>query len=205
MIEINNILDVEKHLDGIDVVIFDLDDTLYSEKDYVRSGYNAIAKAYPNIKDLSQKLWNVFLDKKPAIDYVLEQEGLLKEKENCLAIYRNHKPTISLYPGVYEMLQRISKTKKLGIITDGRIEGQKAKIEALGLEELFNRIIITDELGGIEFRKPNTKAFILMKEYFNSEYSKMCYVGDNINKDGFAPKQLGIIFIFYKNCEGLYV
>lgn len=204
MIEIDNILDVEKHLDGIDVVIFDLDDTLYLEKDYVRSGFDTIARAYPNIKDLSQKLWDAFLEKKPALDYVLEQEGLPKEKNNCLAIYRNHKPAISLYPGVYEMLQRIGKTKKLGIITDGRIEGQKAKIEALGLEELFGRIIITDELGGTEFRKPNTKAFVLMKGYFNTEYEKMCYIGDNIKKDSIAPEQLGMKFIHFQNKDGLY-
>lgn len=204
MIEIDNILDVEECLDGIDVVIFDLDDTLYSEKDYVRSGYDAIAKAYPKIKDLSQKLWNAFLDKKPAIDYVLEQEGLLKEKDNCLAIYRNQKPIISLYSGVYEMLQRIGEDKKLGIITDGRIEGQKAKIEALGLEVLVDKIIITDELGGIEFRKPNIKAFVLMKEYFNTEYEKMCYIGDNIKKDGIAPEQLGMTFVCFQNKDGLY-
>lgn len=204
MIKIDNILDVEKHLDGIDVVIFDLDDTLYSEKDYVRSGFDTIARAYPNIKDLSQKLWDAFLEKKPALDYVLEQEGLPKEKDNCLAIYRNQKPTISLYPGVYEMLRRIGKTKKLGIITDGRIEGQKAKIEALGLEQLFGKIIITDELGGIEFRKPNTKAFVLIKEYFNTEYTKMCYIGDNLAKDSFAPNELGIKFFYFYNKEGLY-
>ena len=47
MITITNILDVEKHLDAIDTVIFDLDDTLYSEKDYVRSGFNAVAEAFP--------------------------------------------------------------------------------------------------------------------------------------------------------------
>ena len=204
MIEIDNILDVEKHLNGIDVVIFDLDDTLYSEKDYVRSGYDAIAKAYPNIKDLSQKLWDAFLDQKPSIDFVLEQEGLLKEKDNCLAIYRNQNPTISLYPGVYEMLQRIGKDKKLGIITDGRIEGQRAKIKVLGLEHQFDRIIITDELGGIEFRKPNTKAFVLMKEYFNIKYTKMCYIGDNIKKDSIAPEQLGMKFIHFQNKDGLY-
>lgn len=204
MIEIDNILDVEKHLNGIDVVIFDLDDTLYSEKDYVKSGYDAVAKAYPDIKDLSRKLWNAFLDKQTAIDYVLEQEGLLEEKDNCLAIYRNQRPDISLYSGVFEMLQRIGKNKKLGIITDGRIEGQKAKIKALDLEQLFDKIIITDELGGIEFRKPNLKAFVLMKTYFNVEYTKMCYIGDNIKKDGIAPEQLGIEFIHFQNKDGLY-
>ena len=41
MLTITNILEVEQHLDGIVGVIFDLDDTLYSEKQYVRSGYKA--------------------------------------------------------------------------------------------------------------------------------------------------------------------
>ena len=44
MIEVERILDIEQYLYGIDTVLFDLDDTLYSEKDYVKSGYCAIAK-----------------------------------------------------------------------------------------------------------------------------------------------------------------
>ena len=97
MIEIESILDVEKYIDDSDVVIFDLDDTLYSEKDYVRSGYKAIGKAYPSINDFSNRLWSAFLEGKQAIDYVLEQENLLSEKDNCLKIYRFHKPEIDLY------------------------------------------------------------------------------------------------------------
>ena len=46
MIVIDNILDLEKHIDGLDAVIFDLDDTLYSEKEYVRCGYRRIADYY---------------------------------------------------------------------------------------------------------------------------------------------------------------
>lgn len=34
------------YIDGLKAVIFDLDDTLYSEKDYVKSGYAAIAKVF---------------------------------------------------------------------------------------------------------------------------------------------------------------
>lgn len=44
MVIITNILEVEQHLDGITGVIFDLDDTLYSEKQYVRSGYKAVSE-----------------------------------------------------------------------------------------------------------------------------------------------------------------
>ena len=39
MLEISDILEVRKHIEGLKAVIFDLDDTLYSEKEYVRSGY----------------------------------------------------------------------------------------------------------------------------------------------------------------------
>ena len=204
MIEISNILDVEKHIDGVDVVLFDLDDTLYPEKDYVKSGFDAIGRAYPNVKGLSKKLYLAFLDNKSAIDYVLEQEGLLKEKENCLFIYRNHRPTIKLFPCVYEMLKRIGKQKKLGLITDGRVSGQKSKIEVLGLDRIMDKIIITDELGGVEYRKPSTKSFFLMKEFFDSDYKKMCYVGDNFKKDSIAPKALGIRFIFFNFKDGIY-
>lgn len=204
MIEIGNILDVENHLDGIDVVIFDLDDTLYLERDYVRSGFEAIAKKYPNVNELFEKLWDAFLDGKQAIDYVLEKEGLLSEKDNCLNIYRFHTPNIKLQQGVKEMLLRLKTNKRLGLITDGRVEGQKAKIDALGISSFFDKIIITDELGGTEFRKPNSKAFILMKEYFLSDYRNMCYIGDNFKKDSVAPDKLGMKFIHFKNVNGLY-
>ena len=58
------------------------------------------------------------------------------------------------------------KTKgiKVGIITDGRPEGQRNKIEALGLD--IDDVIITDELGGTQFRKPCDIAFrILMTRW----------------------------------------
>lgn len=50
MIEITNILDAEKHIEGFEAVIFDLDDTLYSEKDYIKSGVSAVADFFPIIQ-----------------------------------------------------------------------------------------------------------------------------------------------------------
>ena len=70
MVIITNILEIEQHLDGIKSVIFDLDDTLYSEKQYVRSGYKAVAKRMGN-KALADKLWTYFEKGKPAIDELL--------------------------------------------------------------------------------------------------------------------------------------
>ena len=76
MIEITSITEVKKYLQGLKAVIFDLDDTLYSEKEYVRSGYHAIANALPQVEQLEEKLWTAFEQKKPAIDAVLIDEGI---------------------------------------------------------------------------------------------------------------------------------
>lgn len=201
LIEIDDILDVEKHIDGLDAVIFDLDDTLYSEKEYVRSGYKKLAKKFgePEIED---ELWSAFVRHEPAVDVVLEKHGLSDRKAEALGIYRNQDPDIHPYPGVLEMLKRIEKSKKVAIITDGRPEGQRAKLRALGLEKV--PFVITDELGGVEYRKPNLKAFKMMFEKLNTLPEYAAYIGDNIHKDFIAPEKLGMWCIWFKNKDGLY-
>lgn len=207
MITINRILDCEQYLADIDAVIFDLDDTLYSEKDYVRSGYAAVAKAFPQIEDMEGKLWRAFLQKLPAIDSVLEREELFtpENKEKALRAYRTHSPEITLYPGVAELLLRLKQTKKLGLITDGRPEGQYLKIVALDISKYFCKIIVTDELGGPAFRKPNETAFHRMQQALQVPFEKMVYIGDNTRKDFVAPQKLGMRSCYFANPDGLYV
>lgn len=207
MIEIQRITDIQRHLDGLKAIIFDLDDTLYSEKEYVKSGYAAVAQELPNVKNAAEKLWKAFLKKKPAIDELLYSENIYSEelKQKCLKAYRYHYPDIHLYDNVKEMLTLLhQKGFLIGIITDGRFEGQRAKIRSLGLQLMADEIIITDEIGGVECRKPNEKAFVLMRERMKVKFSEMCYVGDNINKDFIAPEKLGMKTFFIKNPNGLY-
>lgn len=199
---VKDILDVEKYFSNIDAVIFDLDDTLYSEKQYIRSGYKKIAE-YFNIPDMEEEMWNCFENGGKAIDEVLKAHGLISKKEQALYIYRFQEPKISLYSGVGELLIRIKKKKKIGIITDGRPEGQRAKLKALNIN--VDKMIITDELGGAEYRKPNPKAFEIMQKELNTEFEKMVYIGDNIKKDFIAPQKLGMKYIWFKNPDGLYV
>lgn len=208
MLEISDILEVKEHIEGLKAVIFDLDDTLYSEKEYVRSGYGKIAKVIPQVEDAAEKLWTLFEEKKPAIDELLKKEKIDSEevKQACLHAYRYQIPDIHLYEGVAKMLKEFRASGlKLGIITDGRPEGQRAKLQVLALENLVDEIIVTDEFGGAEFRKPNPIAFETMKERLGVEYAEMCYVGDNTKKDFIAPDQLGMRSIWFKNVDGLYV
>ncbi len=207
MIGIQKITDVMQHIEGLKAVVFDLDDTLYSEKEYVRSGYRAVAKQLPQVKEAEQKLWTAFENKQSAIDGVLISEGIFTDelKQKCLETYRYHQPDIHLYDGVVEMLIELRrKGYLLGIITDGRPEGQRAKIAALGIDEYVDHIIVTDELGGVKYRKPNEKAFVIMKEQFGVEYAEMCYVGDNTSKDFIACEKLRIQSVYFDNQDGLY-
>lgn len=207
MLEINNLINSKEYLLQNAVVIFDLDDTLYSEKDYVRSGFREISRHYKNIKNMSDKLWYAFENGEKAIDSVLKEEGLHSPEtvSRCLDLYRNHYPDITIYPEAEKLLCILkSNGVRLGMITDGRPEGQRAKIAALGIQQYFEKIIITDELGGIGFRKPDTKAFEEMQKHFNTPYSTMVYVGDNPKKDFIAPEKLGMNSVYFKNPRGLY-
>lgn len=184
----------------IKAVIFDLDDTLYSEKDYIRSGFNAIEK---ECGISAESLWKAFEQNKPAIDTVLADYGKEEQRDRCLAVYRRHKPSIKPYPGVTDLIDNLKqKGLFVGIVTDGRPEGQRNKIEALGLN--VDKLIITDELGGPEFRKPCDIAFRIIQKVANIEFNQMIYVADNPLKDFIAPHQLGMKSIYFKNPNGLY-
>lgn len=185
-------------------VIFDLDDTLYSEKQYVRSGYKAVAKLLGD-EALADRLWTYFENGKPAIDELLNELGCMGRKEECLEAYREQIPEITLYDGVVDLILELkSKGIKVGIITDGRVSGQKRKLQALGLDKLIDDIIITDELGGTQFRKPCDIAFRIMQCRWGIPFEQIIYVGDNPTKDFQACRQLGMRWTYFRNENGLY-
>lgn len=190
----------------IKAVIFDLDDTLFSEKDYVKSGFSAVEKELPQVNDAYEKLLGAFKDGHAAIDKVLCDEGIFTSelKNKCVLAYRSHFPKIELYEGVCEMLSSLRKMGiKLGIITDGRPDGQRNKIKALGLEALVDEIIVTDELGGAIFRKPCDISLRIMQRKLGVPFESMVYVGDNLTKDLIAPRQLGMRAVWFDNPESV--
>ena len=70
---------------------------------------------------------------------------------------------------------------------------------------MVDDIIITDELGGVQFRKPCDIAFRIMITRWRMNPADVIYVGDNPAKDFQAPKQLGMKWLLYQNVDGLYL
>lgn len=185
----------------IKVVLFDLDDTLISELGYIKSGYKEVSK-YLSMKykfnedDTFKSLNNLFNESSQNVfNNFLEKENISYNSDDIkelVKIYRNHNPNIDFYDDVLDVFHDLRKLGiRLGIITDGYKETQLKKIEALGLDELVDKIIVTDELGR-EYWKPHPKSYQMMKEHFNVKYSEMIYIGDNVLKDFVSPEKLGM-------------
>lgn len=192
---------IEEGAGAVKGIIFDLDDTLYSEKEYVKSGYKAVSEYLGS--GYEDRLWCFFCAGQPAIDELLKELGRETEKAYCLDVYRSHKPNIHLYNGVADVIAMLKERGiKVGIITDGRPEGQRNKLEALGLD--VDDVIITDELGGVQFRKPCDIAFRIMMTRWRLNPADIIYVGDNPAKDFQAPQQLGMRSLWLKNADGIH-
>ena len=197
--------------DDIEAVIFALDDTLYSEKSYLRSGFRALARHLPNINHCFNRLCVALEKGHMPIEEVLKEEGIYSEEllEECLQVVREHEPSIKLYEGVEDILKELHRKKKMiGIITDGEPTKQRNKIKALGLDLLVDEIIVTDELAGNGnvkvFRKPNDLAYLIMRRRLDIPLRNMAFVGDNIETDFVAPKKLGMKCYLYENEDRLY-
>lgn len=185
----------------IKAVVFDLDDTLIPETDYVKSGFRAIGNELNDVM-LADKLWSLFEKNR---ENVYQRAGLSEEMcQKCIEIYRSHKPDIRLSEETESLLKELKgEGIKLGVITDGRPTGQWNKISALGLDKIMDKIIVTDELGGENFRKPNPRAFEIMREALNVEFDEMMYVGDNPQKDFYIGSVYPIVTVQVRG-SGIY-
>jgi carbamoyl-phosphate synthase large subunit len=57
---IKTLSEADIYVSDMKAVILDLDDTLYNEIDYIKSGYRNIAEKYPQIPEAEQELWQYF-------------------------------------------------------------------------------------------------------------------------------------------------
>ena len=197
----------------IKAVVFDLDDTLISEKEYIKSGFKVISQKISKEYNLdNQYVYRLLIDlfnenAKNVFNRLLDKLNIKYNDEYIKELiheYRGHMPQISLYEDAKEILAYLYNTDlKLGIITDGYAITQRNKLKVLDIEKNFDYVVITDELGR-EFWKPHRKPYDIVKEQLGLEYEEMVYVGDNITKDFITANKLGMTTICIVRGEGLY-
>lgn len=174
------------------VVLFDLDDTLYKEIDFLCSAYRNISTEIEQrftVHQVYEQMIRDYRDHQDVFLQVIDRIGGGLDKSYLLDRYRSHIPQIRLD---HETLLCLSALKDrnipMGLITDGRSVTQRNKIRALGLHTWIEdtNIIISEEFGS---EKPSERNY----RYFEERYPDchFWYVGDNLRKDFVTPNRLG--------------
>ncbi|WP_161626669.1 HAD family hydrolase [Desulfatiglans anilini] len=194
-------------------VIFDLDDTLYPEQEFVLSGFRSVSKwaqVHLNIpeRESFRILTQLFSEgvRGDTFNRWLEIHGRSQEIiPSLLRVYREHKPCIKPFPEVTNILSDLRKNYQIGLLSDGYFSVQQAKLLSLGLSDFFDVILFTDELGRANWKPSITPFREISRRLGLDNPVQAVYVGDNPVKDFFGAKQIGMGTIWIKRDKGEYV
>ena len=170
------------------VICIDLDDTIYSEFEFFKSG---VKHSFAHFLNEELKDDSLFLQLNSNwIEHITEKSCVYKNE--VLNFYRNHIPRLKLPIESEWFLNKIKKySLPIVLITDGRSITQRNKLSALGILDYFNLIVISEEFGS---EKPCIDSFKKVMNFFDENYN-FIYIGDNTNKDFIGPNQLSWLTI----------
>ena len=179
-------------------LVFDLDDTLYPEATYARSGLRAAgtwAEQELAIPGLVEVLLSIFESGRRGdiFDAALLQAGKHGGPDvvaRMVDVYRRHEPELALFEDAAWALMRYGSIAPLAILTDGYADVQRAKVTALGVANRFRHIVYTDALGGRDAWKPSPVGIADIEQAV-PEARAFVYVADNPSKDFVAPNARG--------------
>jgi putative hydrolase of the HAD superfamily len=181
------------------IVALDLDDTLYPEETYVRSGFRAVARAlaarWPVEEQHAFSIMWESLEREgrgAQFDRVVEELGLTGRQSvtRLVRVYRHHQPDIELPEDSRAAIEAL-QPRPLYIVTDGHKTVQQRKIDALGLSPYLRHAYVTHRYG-IHHRKPSPRVFELMMRRERVGPQEIAYVGDDASKDFRGIRPLGI-------------
>jgi putative hydrolase of the HAD superfamily len=184
-------------------IVFDLDDTLYPEREYVLSGFRAVAHwaaahlaipfevGYAELKLLFEQGVRGDTFNRWLAMHQLPPDHWVPQ---LVRSYREHTPVLAPFSGVPELLGSLCQRYRLGLLSDGYLAVQQRKLAALGLERHFDAIVFSDEWGRAAW-KPSVKPFQELLECLQLNAFSALYVADNPLKDFLGARQVGMFTI----------
>lgn len=181
-------------------VLFDLDDTLYRELDFVEQAMRNVARfvglrTRHNVEAVTNDLLSIMRTdgRGQVFDEFLDQRGLPAGWiAPMLYTYRRTAPNLQLYEDVVPLLTALREQDiQTGIVTDGKAVVQSAKVAALDLDRLVDAVVLTDVIGP-DAEKPSTTGFNVALELLQSRPDQSVYVANDLRKDFLGPRKLGM-------------
>lgn len=189
----------------VKVVGFDLDNTLFDQAEYEFPIFEKIARLTEKQYGMDAKQYfsamSTLYRRGEKSDFfgkaLLEISEHPSDWENfvvssVLPAYREYSAdTLSLSPLGATLLDLVQhKDVKTVLITNGRVATQESKIKALGLENFFDLVLISDQYSPAE-RKPSLYMFEVSLKHFDIDPEEMIFIGDDDLRDG-ASQKIGI-------------
>ena len=195
-------------------LLFDMDDTLYPERDYVLSGFDAVAHWAQNTLNIPQAQTQRHLRRLFAtgvrgdtFNRWLALAGLHHHAPELIPqlvnVYRRHQPQLTPFPEAASALQQYHRHYQIALISDGYLEVQQRKFKALRLAHYFDAVIFSDTWGR-EAWKPSTHPFREALRQLQVSPTQALYIGDNPRKDFLGPRRLGMRSIWVRLPGGEY-
>jgi len=171
-------------------IVFDLDDTLYKEVEFLKSAYRHISTLllpYTG-SDIYEMMIDLYTTGKNTLDLIKEKFDFPYSVKELVHEYRYHSPKLTISEEVLLLLKHSKeKAGKVGLLTDGRSITQRNKIESLGIASYFDDIRISEETG---CEKPAEGCFTFF-QYKYPYLQHFVYIADNIKKDFITANKLG--------------
>ena len=185
----------------IRAVIFDLDDTLYDQRQWLDGAWRAVA-ARAEAWDLDpDRLLHALRDVAAAgsdrggiIDGALAQVGradVPRWRRCSTRSAPTHRPASSRTPASRPRSPRLAARVPLGLVSDGDPGVQLAKLAALGLAPHFTTVVLSDESGGrtaSRTRSPSAARWPTL----GVDAADAVYIGDRPVKDVAGPAAVGM-------------
>ncbi|WP_040203431.1 HAD family hydrolase [Neobacillus jeddahensis] len=198
----------------VKAVLFDLDGTLLnrdeSVKRFIENQYERLNKWISHIPKSKYISRFIELDNhgyvwKDKVYQQLTQEfhitGLTSEDllQDYLSGFKNHCIPFAHHTQMMEELK--SKNLLLGMITNGYGQFQLDTIKALGIEQYFD-VILVSEWEGI--KKPDPLLFTRALERLHVSPNQSVFVGDHPENDVKAAQNIGMKAVWKKDCHWDY-
>ena len=184
----------------IAAVLFDLDDTLYDQRQFLDGAWRAVAARAAldgvdpdEFESALRDLATHGSDRGHIIDLALAQVGAPSVAvPDLVAQFRRHRPErLEPYPGVLDALTGLQRRVPLGLISDGDPVIQRAKLDGLGVERFFTSVVFSDEHGRAH-RKPDPLPFRRALTELGVDARDAVYIGDRPAKDVVGPVGVGM-------------
>lgn len=101
-------------------------------------------------------------------------------------------------PGIPEVIESLSGTHRLGLITNGPSPFQEQNFHSLGFSSHFESIIVSEAVG---LRKPDPAIFLLACSELDVSPAEAIYIGDNPESDIRGAQNAGLKTIFIPTAQ----